>query len=183
MRKKVLLLVLIPILLLSFTACDKKKKVEKEKDDRKSIVLKDSGFGYKTTFKYDKKDDYSDVEEEKSGKSTQISFDNEDLDLEFEMYYTSMSSDSYKTTEEARSKQKYYKKYKFGKYNAYAYGEYDSGLYMNILLETTDDNTANILFVSIDRLDNDKEKIVSDLVAGKEVQALFNTIKVEKYKG
>ena len=107
MRKKVLLLVLIPILLLSFTACDKKKKVEKEKDDRKSIVLKDSGFGYKTTFKYDKKDDYSDVEEEKSGKSTQISFDNEDLDLEFEMYYTSMSSDSYKTTEEARSKQKY----------------------------------------------------------------------------
>ena len=30
MRKKVLLLVLIPILLLSFTACDKKKKVEKE---------------------------------------------------------------------------------------------------------------------------------------------------------
>ena len=54
---------------------------------------------------------------------------------------------------------------------------------MNILLETTDDNTANILFVSIDRLDNDKEKIVSDLVAGKEVQALFNTIKVEKYKG
>lgn len=184
MRKKLLFLLLIPLLVLTLTACDKKEEKKKEtKDDKKSIVLEDTGFGYKTTFKYDKKEKFTEPEEETGGRSTQITFNNEDMNLEFEMYYTDMYSKSYDTTKETRSKQKYYKEYTFGKYQAYVYGEYDTGLNMNILLETDkDEDKAKILFVAIDKMDINKEKSVSEIVEEQEVQDFFNSITFEKIK-
>ena len=180
MKKKLLLLLLIPVLLL-ITGCGETKEKEVKIDDTKKIVLKDEGFGYTTTFSYDKKEKYSDVEEEKdNGRSTQITFENEELDLQFSMYYTDMSSNAYKSTQEARKKQKYYREYKFGKYDAYTYGEYGSGLYVSILLETGEDDMAKILFVSIDRLDSDENVVVADVVEEETVQELFNSIDLKK---
>ena len=183
MNKKIWLLLIIPTLLLLVTGCGKTNIDNKKVDNTKKIVLKDAGFGYKTTFSYDSKEKYSEVEEDKdSGRSTQITFDNEELDIQFEMYYTDMTSSSYKTTQNARSNQKYYKEYKFGDYEAYAYGEYSSGLYINVLLETDDKDMAKILFISIDRLDADQSIVVADVVADTKVQELLNSIKFEKEK-
>ena len=177
--KKYLLLLLIPVLLFGMTACDKKETTKKNAQEK--IVLEDSKLGFKTTFFYDKGENYSNLEVDKdSGASTAITFNNEDLDLDFQMYYNTMRTATYKDSQTARSKQKYYKEYKFGEYEAYVYGEYDSGLYMNILLKTEENDMADVLFVSIDRHDSDPDTIVSEVVAQKDVQKFFKSIKFEK---
>ena len=182
MKRKLLLLLLIPVLLLGITACGSKSD-DKQKDTKKEIVLQDTNLGFKTTFTYKEGEGYSDVEVDKdTGASTQIEFDNEKLDLDFQMYYNTMRISSYRTSQNNRSGQKYYKEYKFNNYEAYAYSEYDSKVYLNILLKVEEDDTADVLFISIDRIDDNKDIIVADVVAGKKVQKLLNTIKFEQKK-
>ena len=177
MKKKILLLlVLVPALLLIVTGCDKEKEPV-QKEEKKKIILKDSTFGYETIFKYDKEEKYSDVKEIEGGASKEIEFENEDLDVEFQMYYTKMSKTSYDKTQETRSAQKYYKEYTFGKYKAYAYGEYSSGINLNILLDVDSTKTAKVIFVAIDRLDTNEEVVISD-VLDKDLKDLFNSIEV-----
>lgn len=170
MKKKILLVLLLPLFILVLTGCEKK-------DDRKTISLIDPVFGYETVFKYDKKENFSDLKTDDSGASKEITFKNEDLDVEFQMYYTRMSKKSYDTSRETRSKQKYFKEYKYGKYKAYAYGEYSSGLYLNILLGVDKTDTAKVLFVSIDRIDINEKVVVAD-VLDKELKDFFNSIEV-----
>ena len=165
--KKYLILLLIPLLVL-VTACTK--------NEGKQLKLVDSKFGT-TTFTID--DTYTDVEEEKDGASTEISFENESLDLEYEMYYNRIRKATYKSSKETRSKQKYYKEYTFGDYKGYAYGEYESGLYMNIIL-AEDEEDYIILFVSLDRNDNDIEKVVAEIVEEKPTQDFFKSMKFKK---
>lgn len=183
MKKKLLLLLLIvPALLLVLTGCDKKEqKKESVKKDTKTIELKDEKFGYKTIFTYDKNLNYSDVEiDTESGRTTEIEFENEEQDLEYQMYYTDMRTATYEETQKIRSNQKYYKEYVFGKYKAYAYGEYGSSLQLNILIDTDKEkDMAKILFVSIDRQDSNEDIVVADVVDTK-VQDFFNSMKVEK---
>ena len=74
MKKKILLLlVLVPALMLVLTGCEKKTENTK-KDDRKTIELSDEKLGFKTTFKYDKKENYSDIKQETGGASNSITF-------------------------------------------------------------------------------------------------------------
>lgn len=177
MKKKLLLLfLLLPTLLLVVTGCNKEKEPV-EKEEKEKITLKDSAFGYETIFKYDKGEKYSEVEEDNGGASTEISFENEDLDVEFQMYYTKMSKSSYDKTKETRSAQKYYKEYTYGKYKAYAYGESSSGINLNILLDVDDTDTAKLIFVAIDRLDTNEDIVVAD-VLDKDLKDLFNSIEV-----
>ncbi len=183
MKKKLLLLLLVPALLLVLTGCDKKEtKKEPVESNTKTIELTDENFGYKTTFTYNKNENYSDIEvDTESGRTTQIEFENEALDVEYEMYYTDMTTASYENTQKTRSAQKYYKEYTFGEYKAYAYGEYGSSLQLNILIDTDKEkDMAKILFVSIDRLDTNQDVVVSDVVADTKVQDFFNSMKVEK---
>ena len=171
MKKKLLLILLLPILLLGLTGCGEKK------DNRKSIYLTDLTFGYSTEFKYDPKENFSEVKTEEGGLSKEFTFENKDLDVEFQMYYTKMSKTSYDRSKETRSKQKYYKEYKFGEYEAYAYGEYSSGLYLNILIGVDGYKDAHILFVSIDRLDTNEDVVVANVV-DKELKDFFNSIEI-----
>lgn len=169
MKKKIFLIILlIPILLL--TGCGKE-------DNRKTISLVDPVFGYHTEFKYDPKENYSEPKYEEGGASKSITFENKDLDVEFQMYYTKMMKKNYEVSKETRSKQKYFKEYKFGKYKAYAYGEYPSGIYLNILIGVDSTETAHVLFVSIDRLDNNENIVVAD-VLDKELKEFFNSIQI-----
>ena len=177
MKKKLLLLIiLLPALLLTVTGCDKEKEPI-QKEEKKEITLSDSTFGYETKFKYDKDENYSDVEENLGGASTEIEFENKDLDVEFQMYYTKMSKTSYEKTQETRSAQKYYKEYTYGKYKAYAYGESSSGININILLDVDSTETAKVIFVAIDRLDTNEEVVVAD-VLDKDLKDFFNSIEV-----
>ena len=171
MKKKYLLL--IPLFLLLLTGC--------VKDTRKTIVLEDENLKLKTTFYYEEGENYTDFEEETGGASKEISFENEDLDLEFDMYYNNMRVATYEASKKSRSSQKFYKEYKFGEYDAYQYGNYESGLYLNIVLNK-EGEALDVLFVSLERKDSNPEIVVSDVVAGKEVQKFFNSIKFEKLK-
>ena len=170
MKKKLLFVLLLPVFILLLTGCE-------EKDTRKSITLSDPVFGYETVFKYNENENYSEVKTIEGGYSKEIEFENPDLDVEFEMYYTKMGKSSYDRSKETRSKQKYYKEYKLGEYDAYAYGEYSSGIYLNILLGVDSTDTAKILFVSIDRLDTNEDIVVSKLL-DKELKDFFNSIEV-----
>ena len=172
MKKKLLFILLLPVFILLLTGCE-------EKDTRKSITLTDPVFGYETTFKYNKDEKFSEVKNIEGGASKEIEFENPDLDVEFQMYYTKMSKKAYDTSKTTRSNQKYYKEYKLGEYDAYAYGEYSSGIYLNIVLGVDSTDTAKILFVSIDRLDTNEDIVVSKLL-DKELKDFFNSIKVNE---
>lgn len=176
MKKKILLVLLLPIIIIGLTGCGEKK------DTRKSIKLADPVFGFETVFKYDEKENFTNIKTKEGGASKEISFENSDLDVEFQMYYTKMSKTSYDKSKEIRANQKNYKEYKYGKYNAYAYGEYSSGLYLNILLGVDSTDTAKILFVSIDRLDTNEDVIVAN-VLDKDLKDFFNSIEVNEIDG
>ncbi|MBP5678428.1 MAG: hypothetical protein J6X28_01190 [Bacilli bacterium] len=180
MNKKIwLLLCIIPLLLIT-TACDNTHTgKEKDKKITKTIELSDSKLGFTTTFTYPADEKYTDVEEESGGASNKITFKNEDLDVTFEMYYTTMRTETYNETEKTRSAQKYYKEYTFGDYEAYAYGEYDDNIKLNILLGIDEDNTAEVLFVTIDRIDTDEKVIVLKVLESK-LQDFFNSMEFVK---
>lgn len=169
MKNKLLLLIILLVPVLLLTGCGKE---EKEK-----ITLTDPVFGYQTTFSYDKKENFSNIKTEDGGASKAITFENKDLDVEFQMYYTKMMKSSYDKSKETRANQKYYKEYNYGKYKAYAYGEYSSGIYLNILIDVDSTDTAKILFISIDRLDTNENIVVAD-VLDKELKEFFNSIQV-----
>ena len=180
MKKKIVLLLLIPLLLAMTTACNKPSNEPKADEKiKKTIKLSDSKLGYTTTFKYDANENYSNVKEDNSGASKAITFKNEDLDIEVEMYYNKMRSATYNESEKTRSAQKYYKEYKFGDYEAYAYGEYDDSIYLNILCGVEDEDVA-VLFVSIERLDNNKDVVIADVLADKKLQSFFKSMEFVK---
>ena len=180
MKKKILLLLLIPILVLATTACGATHEGEQtDKKLTKTIELSDSNLGFTTTFTYDAEEKYTDIEEETGGASSAITFKNEDLDVEFEMYYNTMRTASYNDLEKSRSSQKYYKEYKFGDYEAYAYSDYSDKVYLNILLGIDDDDMAEVLFVSIERLDNNVE-IEIPTVLEEKLQEFFNSMEFVK---
>ncbi len=179
MKKKILILLLIPIIFIGLTGCGK-TNIEKKDDGKKSIVLEDKKLGLKTTFKYEDKLNISDIEFSDEGASKSVEFDMEDQDAEVEMYYTSMSDTSYKNSQDIRSKQKHYKEYKFGKYKGYAFSEYDSNLKLNIILNENDNKMYDVLFVDIERLDTDQTIIMSEIFDNEEFQELFNSINFVK---
>ena len=181
MNKKILLLLLIPVVLFMMTGCgETHEKGTKDKKLTKTIELSDSKLGFTTTFTYDAEEKYSDVEEDDSGKSTAIEFKNEELDVSFNMYYTTMKDTTYNETEKARSKQKFYKHYKFGDYEGYVYSEYEDKANLNILLGIDEDKVAEVLFVSIERIDVDESVIVPKLLEEKELQAFFKSMEFVK---
>jgi hypothetical protein len=183
MNKKIFLMLLIlPALLVMLTGCEKKTKTTDDNANKKEkIEIMDEKMGVKTTFEYNK-NDFSNFKEDNSGASPEITFENEKSDIEFQMYHTSMSKKSYDISKSTRSAQKYYKEYKFGKYEAYAYGEYSSGLNLNILVNVDDEDYTNVLFVAIDRIDSNEDVVVADVFEEKVIQDFFNSINVEMSK-
>ena len=171
MKKKLLFILLLPVFILLLTGCE-------EEDNRKTISLTDPAFGYITTFKYNPEENYSEAKYEEGGLSKRITFENKDLDVQFDMYYTRMSKTSYDQSKKIRSKQKYYKEYKFGEYEAYAYGESSSGINLNLLIGVDGYKDAHILFIAIDRLDTNEKVVVANLL-DKELKDFFNSIEIE----
>ena len=179
MKKKLLILLLLVVSVFTVTACGKKEK--EKKVETKTIVLQDDKKGYKTTFTYPKTENYSEPTKQESGASAEIDFENEDKDVEFQLYYNTITKKSYEYNKEGRSKQKYYKEVKAGKYEGYVYGEYSSGLYAIFKLEETKDDMVVLLFVSLDRLDTNEDVVVAD-VFDKDLKDFFASMKFERIK-
>ncbi len=180
MKKKILLLLLIPVLILATTACGATHEGKQtDKKLTKTIELSDTNLGFTTTFTYDAEQKFIDVEEQTGGASNAITFKNEELDVGFEMYYNKMRTASYNDTQKSRSNKKYYKEYKFGDYEAYAYGDYTSSIQLNVLLGIDEDDMAEVLFVSIDRLDIDEDIVVADVLE-KDLKEFFDSMEFVK---
>jgi len=178
MKKTLLILFLIPIILVGLSGCGKTNNAEKKTD--KQLVLEDTKLGLKTTFDYNEKTNITDIEYDNDGASKELTFVMEDQDAEIQMYYTSMSDKMYKTTQESRSKQKYYKEYKFGDYKAYAYSEYGSTIKLNILLKANKNKMYDILFVDMERLDTDESIVMAEVLETEELQNLFKSMNFKK---
>ena len=179
MHKKLLLLLIIPMLMI-MTACSKPNEGEiQEKIITKTIELRDPKLGFTTTFKYDAEEKYSEVEEHEDGKATSIIFHNEQLEVEFEMRYEIMTVAKYNELEMINAKTSNYKEYTFGDYEAYAYGEEVEKDNLCVLLGI-DDTTVEVLLVTINST-NPYEKItVSTLLEKESIKNLFSSMEFVK---
>ena len=174
MKSKLLLFLFLIVGILTITACNKNTQ-------KKTIELYDQKLGYKTTFYYDEKENYSDVIADNSNKSTEIEFSNQDLNLQFKMYYYETGKSIYENSKEKRANKKYYKEYTFGEYKAYGYSDYNDQYFLIITLSYDEKAKAyNSIFVSIEQMSNDKEKSVYEVVNDKKVQELLNSITFEE---
>ena len=179
MKKLFIFLTILVIPVLLITGCGKKEN--NKTSDLKTIELADDGFKLKTTFKYDPSLTISDIEYDDEGKSKELEFTIDELDLDFQMYYTESSKEISEDLKTSRSGKKYFKDFNFNKYNAYSYGDYDDKLDLNIdLVNDTSKNTVTKLFVSIDS--NNTDTIVYDVFTQNTLQEFFNSIEVEKIK-
>ena len=171
--KKLLLILLIPIIILSTTACEKNNK---NNPNKKDISIIDENNGFEVHLYYDKKEKYSKPVNNYLGNTKEITFYNKDSNLEYQMYFTTFKTDSYKISKETRKNQKYYGEYKFGKYKAYTYSNLDEVLYLNIYLDKKKDYGEIILYTTIKKIDNTKKETVKEMFDSKEVQNMFKTI-------
>ena len=176
MKKKLLLISLLTISLFIFSGCNKTGKKESSKEN---ITINDSTLGYKTSFFYDKNDGFKFVRKETGGKYSEIIFNNQKKNLAFDMYYSQTKVPVSESLKESRSEKKYYKEYKFDKYDAYVYNDYDDELYLVINLnKDTKTNYITELFVSIEKIDYNTKEIVFDIFNDDVIQKFFNSIKI-----
>ena len=168
MKKKLLAVTLLLTGLFIFTGCSKKE----------NITIKDNILKYTTTFEYNKEDGFKFKKKVKGGRFSEIIFTNKKENLEYDMYYsesTSISSDKIKTN---RKKDKNYKEYKFGEYDAYTYGDYNNSLNLIITLKSDIKEKHNVeLFVSINKIKDTDDKKVSSIFKDKINQDFFSSIK------
>ena len=172
MKKRLLLIILLMVCLVTFTGCDKGNNTDKE-----TIVYKDSVLKLKSTFEYEKEDGFEFKENVEGGKYAEITFTNKTENLDFDMYYTKSAKETVDTLKESRKDNKYFKEYTFGDFSAYTYGEYNTDLYLVMNLKS-DDKDVIELFVSMELDSFDKNAIVNDIFNKKVIQEFFNSIKL-----
>ncbi len=175
-KLKIIIILLLPILLLS-TGCEKKQE---PKDEIKEIEFLDQKLNYKTTFQVEKGSSFSDIKkDENSGSSEVFSFRNEKLDVFFEMYYNVIRLNTYESLKNSRKEKKFYKEFSLGNYQGYGYSDSDDKVYLNILL-SQEDNTVIVLFVSMERIDDNNKIILLEVFEEEEIQNLLKSITFEK---
>lgn len=169
MKKKILFISVLFICLF-ITGCG---KTPKEK-----MTIKDRTLKYTTTFEYEKEDGFEFKKNVKGGKYSEIEFTNEKENLKYDMYYSKQTSTTSDIIKKNRKNNKYYKEYKFGEYEAYAYGDYNDNLYLVITLKSDMKEKESIeLFVSIEQMDYKKDEVVFDIFNKETNQKFFKSIK------
>ena len=177
MKRKILVLLIAFMFLFTVTGC-KENKVGK-KDDRKSIVLNDTTYGFKTTFKYQKDEKYE-VKEVSGGKYKEIEIENKKNNLEFDIYYFEMLDSSYDSSKKTRKESEGYKEYKWGNFEGYIYNVSDHSLNFNILLRKgTKDKSLVGIFGEVSSIDYKGTDVLTSF-NNKEIQDLLNSIKFEE---
>ena len=176
--KKILLIIsifiIVPVLFL--TGCGNN---EKEKTEYKTIEYYDKGYGFKTTFKYDATNNFKDVEyDDESGKARELEFSNEELGIDFNMYYTDLGKNLAEDAKKSRADKKYYKEYKFNGHDAYCYSDYDDQLYLIINLKEDKNHVYYNLFVSLEA--DNTDTVVFDVFTQQVLQDFFNSIEFEE---
>ena len=177
MRKNILIVGIILMLIASLfvlTGCEKNKE----------IVLKDNKTGYTTTFKYPESQNFNIVDEDQeSGTFVEMTIENQEKNIELEMYYFEESDSSYELSKEGRKDADGYKEYKWNNYEGYIYSVDNNSLYFNVLLhkETSEDDMDIGLFGSLTSINYD-ESNVPETFDSKDFQDFMNSMefKIEK---
>lgn len=171
MKKKLLFLLLVPVLVLCLTACGKAKDV-------KNIVLEDSRYG-KTTFVSEGLK-IKDVKKAKSSTSKIIKFTSEALNVKAEMYYTQVSNASYDKTRDARKTKTYYADSVYGKYTGYFYGDKSNKGNISVVLDTNDKGYATVLLISLEKIDTKDDMDMFTIVESIDMKKFLDSMTFEK---
>lgn len=174
MKKKMALVLCVGILLFGLSGCGKQEgeKQDNKADNLAKIVLKDEGYGT-TTFTYANDLDFK-IQENHSGKYTELIINSEEKNFEWQMYHTDSTEKSYETGKENRKNSKGFKEYEWNGKKGYIYNADKFSLDFNILLNTTEKD-AKVLFGSLSYKDSTKADILN-YFQSEDFQKIMNTI-------
>ena len=178
MKKKIVLSLLIVLSLIMITGCNKDKKntTKKKVSTDKEIVLKDEGFGT-TTMIYSKDKDYK-IEEEHSGKYTELTITSEKENFKMQLYHFDTSSASFGIGKANRSGSEGFMEYTWNNYKGYTYNGDKNSISFNILLKD-DSGSSKALFGSMEYVDVNTAN-VTETFRGENIQKLLNSITFEE---
>ena len=182
MKKRYLFIMLFASLLL-FAGCTNKKEEEKKKEEPKTkeISLKDEKSGYTIKFTFDEKEKFELTKTDTSGKFIEGIIQNEDYNMEMQIYFTEMTNTSYKSSKENRATKEGYKEYKWGKYEGYIYSVDKNSLNFNImLLDGGDDAMSVNLFGAVYKIKYDGDDIMTENFEKDAVQKFMKSIEFTK---
>lgn len=144
------------------------------------LEIYDAETGYKTTFKYPARKEYK-VEkvDKKTGVFQKVIFTNEAKNVKFELYYYETSNSLYEINKTLRANNDNYKEYTFNKYAA---DSFTSGnvLQSDILLNKDENERNLVLYIYMQKINDEIETDMNEVFNSKEVQKILNTIKFEQ---
>ncbi len=177
--KKGYMLLLLPMTLL-LSGCGNTTINTNNNDGLNKIEIYDEEKGFKTTFSYDESVNYSKVEKDDEDDITAYEFINDDLDVEIQMFYVDLDYATYNNIQLSHKNEVNYKEYAFNNFDGYTFGQLDEELDLYIILnDDKEKKNYNLLYVTINRMDQDEKIVVREVFDEKELQALFDTIDFE----
>lgn len=163
-------IILLAIIVVIISVANKKEVLE----------IYDAETGYKTTFKYPAKKGYkAEKVEEDTGTLQKVNFINEEKNVKFEIYYYETSNTLYERNKSLRANNDNYKEYKFGNYDAYSYTA-GGVLQADILLKKDDNDRNLVLYIYMDKYNNEQDANMNEIFNSEEVQKMLNTVKFEQ---
>ena len=172
MKKRTLLAVLLLAIVVLFTGCENKKY--------ETIEIKDENHGLNTVFRFEEGQSFKVTDVNTDNKFVEVTFKNEDLNLETEVYYFEITNNGWNSNKTVRQETSGFKEYTWNKYNGYIYSAGDKKLYFNIMLFDGGNEKNSIgLFGSVDAIDYNKGKALENFNSA-EFQAFLNSIEFTK---
>ncbi len=172
MKKKTILVAILFAFVVLITGCENK--------EYETIEIKDEKAGLSTTFKYEKGQNFKVTDVNTDNKFVEVTFKNEDLNLETEVYYFEISNNGWNSNKTVRGESSGFKEFKWNKYDGYIYNVGLTKVYFNILLFDGGNEKNSIgLFGSIELIDKSKENVLNSFNS-EEYQALLNSIEFTK---
>ena len=171
MKKKILFLLLVPVLLLLLTACEKVT-------DGKKLTLEDSKYG-KTTFIVEGMK-IKDVKVEKNKSSKVIKFKSESLNVKVEMSYIQVSNTAYDKTRDSMKTKTYYSDSTYGRYTGYFYSDKSNNGKISVVLDTNDKGYATALSMSLEKINDTDGVDMFTIVESIDMKKFLDSMTFEK---
>ena len=182
MKKSYIILLLFVFLLTGCFGTVKKNGNDENKiENYKDIIYKDENTGYKTKFAFPESEKYEIKSTDNSGKYTEITIVNEELNIELEMYYTTNYEGGFESFKENRINSEGFKDYNWNKYMSYSYGATNDKINFVSLLDTSRERNEDFqLFGTVSLIDLTKNDNIIDVFNGEKFQNFMDTMVFER---
>lgn len=149
MKKKILLLLVFGIVIVTCCSCGKKAS-ENTKKDLKTITYDYPFIGFSSKFSYSDDYGFEDLEVKNEEDANYLYFKNSKSNLEYKIEARIFDESLVKEFEDEHKKNEKYKKLKFGKYDGYIYSAENN--YTSIVLKLNkEDSFYYVIIVDINR--------------------------------